>query len=488
MSLINIQNLTFSYEGSDKNVFENVSFQIDTDWKLGLVGRNGRGKTTFLNLLLHKFEYAGKISGNVNFTYFPFEVSDQQAIVRDILLLIYPNVEEWQIIRELKYLKLESYILNMQFCYLSGGEKTKVLLAGLFLKENNYLLIDEPTNHLDTDGRKIVANYLKKKNSFILVSHDRYFLDMCTDHTLSINKQTIEVCQGNFSIWKENFDRQQAFEQSKNEQLKKEIDKLSKTAKRTSEWADKTEASKYGNGPVDRGFIGHKAAKMMKQAKATERRQNRAIEQKSSLLQNIEKAENLKLAPLTYRLAKLARINVESINFENTKIELGVDFEINQGDAILLDGKNGCGKSSLLKILAGEQTNYTGKINLPSDLIISYLPQKYQFKNGTISDFAKDNNLDEWIFRAKLNEMGLGKQDCLGDIANFSAGQKRKILIAKSLSEKAHLYIWDEPLNYLDIYTRMQIENVLLEHKPTIIFVEHDIAFGQSIATKIIKI
>lgn len=488
MSLINIQNLTFSYEGSDKNVFENATFQIDTDWKLGLVGRNGRGKTTFLNLLLHKFEYSGKISSSVNFTYFPFEIADQEVIIRDLLLEICPNAEEWQIIRELKHLQLDSYILDMQYNYLSGGEKTKVLLAGLFLKENNYLLIDEPTNHLDSTGRKVVADYLKKKKSFILVSHDRYFLDSCTDHTLSINKNDIEVCQGSFSVWKENFDTRQAFEQAKNEQLKKEIDRLTKSAKRTSDWANKTEASKYGNGPVDRGFIGHKAAKMMKQAKVTEARQQRAIEQKSSLLQNVERTANLTLSPLAFRTNRLVNIALTSINFGSTKIDLGMDFEIVQGDRILLDGNNGSGKSSILKIIAGEQIDYTGKINIPNDLIISYLPQNYEFEKGTISDFAKANNLDESIFRSKLCEMGIGKEDFIGDISNLSAGQKRKILLAKSLTEKAHLYIWDEPLNYLDIYTRMQVEKVLLDYKPTMIFVEHDITFGGTIATKTIKI
>lgn len=488
MSIINVQNLTFSYEGKDKKVFDNVSFQIDTNWKLGLVGRNGRGKTTFLNLLLNKFEYSGNITASVQFTYFPFEVKNPQSTVREILWEICPDVEEWQINRELSYLKLSSYILDMEYSVLSGGEKTKILLAGLFLNDNNYLLIDEPTNHLDTAGRKVVANYLRTKKQFILVSHDRYFLDSCTDHTMSINRQNIEIIQGNFGVWKENFDNKQAFEQTKNEQLKKEINRLSQSAKRTSEWANKTEASKYGNGPVDRGFIGHKAAKMMKHAKVTEARQNKTIEQKSSLLQNIEKANDLKIAPLPYRLNKLASVQVTKINYGTTQLEINSNFDINQGEAILLCGENGCGKSSLLKLIAGEKIDHVGDINIPSDLVISYLPQAYQFKRGTISDFAKEHNLDEAIFRAKLNEMGLNQQDCFGDISTFSEGQKRKILIAKSLSEKAHLYIWDEPLNYLDIYTRMQLERLIIANKPTIIFVEHDIAFCENVATKVIKL
>lgn len=127
------------------------------------------------------------------------------------------------------------------------------------------MLIDEPTNHLDASARERVSAYLAKKKGFILVSHDRRFLDGCVDHILSINKTNIEVQSGNFSSWMENFQRQQAFEAAKNERLKKEIGRLKKAAKQSSTWSDKVEASKVG--AADKGYVGHKAAKMMKRAK-----------------------------------------------------------------------------------------------------------------------------------------------------------------------------------------------------------------------------
>lgn len=105
MSLINISKLTFGYDGSSKNVFENVSFNIDTDWKLGLIGRNGKGKTTFLKLLLEKYEYKGTIFKNVKFDYFPFEVKDKERMAIEIVNGIAPNVEDWEIIRELNLLR-----------------------------------------------------------------------------------------------------------------------------------------------------------------------------------------------------------------------------------------------------------------------------------------------------------------------------------------------------------------------------------------------
>lgn len=242
MSMIKIENLTFSYPTSYDNVFENVSFQVDTDWKLGFVGRNGRGKTTFLNLLLGKYEYSGKILSSVQFDYFPYPVSDKNRITEDILQEICPLAEEWELMRELSYLDVDVDVLWRPFETLSNGEQTKVLIAALFLNEGHFLLIDEPTNHLDAKARKSVAAYLKKKKGFILVSHDRRFLDDCVDYILSINRANIEVQRGNFSSWMSNFERQQEFELAQNERLQKDIRRLQQSAKRAAVWSERVEA------------------------------------------------------------------------------------------------------------------------------------------------------------------------------------------------------------------------------------------------------
>ncbi|MEG1426851.1 MAG: ATP-binding cassette domain-containing protein, partial [Oscillospiraceae bacterium] len=183
MSLIHVSNLTFGYEGSFENVYENASFSIDTDWKLGLIGRNGRGKTTFLNLLLGNFEYRGSITASVDFDYFPFAVADSSMTPLEIAEnYLFTHFEQWQLNREISLLELTDEILYRPFYTLSNGEQTKILLAILFLKENSFLLIDEPTNHLDTHARQVLAKYLDKKQGFILVSHDRAFLDSTIDH------------------------------------------------------------------------------------------------------------------------------------------------------------------------------------------------------------------------------------------------------------------------------------------------------------------
>ena len=287
MSMICVESLTFSYPASYDNIFENVSFQIDTDWKLGFIGRNGRGKTTFLNLLLGKYEYQGSIQSSVQFDYFPFPVSDKRSVTVEVLFQAAPSAEEWELLREFSYLEMDADVLYRPFSTLSNGEQTKALLAALFLNNNHFLLIDEPTNHLDQNARSIVSAYLRQKKGFILVSHDRCFLDGCVDHILSINRSNIEIQSGNFSSWFTNFTQQQTFELAQDKKLKKEIDHLHRAAGRTTAWSAHVEASKYGNGPVDRGYIGHKSAKMMKRAKSSEARQQRALEEKSALLKNL---------------------------------------------------------------------------------------------------------------------------------------------------------------------------------------------------------
>lgn len=201
----------------------NFSFSIDSDWKLGFVGRNGRGKTTFMKLLLGKYEYRGHIISNITFDYFPFEIKNQTQITEELLWEICPQAEEWEFIKELNNLKVAIDVLWRPFETLLNGEQTKVLLAALFLKSENFLLLDEPTNHLDVEARSHIADYLKKKKSFLLVSHDRHLLDECVDHILSINRCRIDIQQGNFSDWLERFEKRQIHEMNKNAQIKKEI-------------------------------------------------------------------------------------------------------------------------------------------------------------------------------------------------------------------------------------------------------------------------
>lgn len=491
MSMIQVHDLTFSYPGSFDNIFEDVNFQIDTDWKLGFIGRNGRGKTTFFNLLLGNYEYRGKIISSVEFNYFPYPVSDKNKYTYEILEEICPQAEDWEFLREISYLNVDAEIMYRPFKTLSNGEQTKVLLAALFLNEGQFLLIDEPTNHLDTDARKLVSDYLRKKKGFILISHDRIFLDGCVDHILSINRANIEVQSGNFSSWKLNFDRQQEHEEATNERLQKDIGRLKQSSKRSAGWSNQVEASKNGTtnsgSKLDKGFVGHKAAKMMKRAKNLESRQQKAIEEKSKLLKNVEKTESLKLESLEFQSNELVGLADVSVKYDDQIVNKPISFKVEQGDRIVLDGKNGSGKSSILKLILGNPAQHTGSMNLGSGLIISYVEQDTSHLKGPLSDFIEEHEIDETLFKSILRKMDFDRIQFEKDISHYSGGQKKKLLIAKSLCEKAHLYIWDEPLNFIDIYSRMQIEELIQRFNPTMVIVEHDQAFQQTVATKTIS-
>lgn len=493
MSLIEVTNLTFAYDGSYENIFENISFQIDTNWRLGFTGRNGRGKTTFLNLLLGKYEYRGSISAPVAFSYFPFPVTDTGALA--IQAVEEMDGEYWKVAREMAKLQLSDEVLYRPYNTLSNGEQTKLQLAVLFSRENHFLLIDEPTNHLDIRGRELVSRYLSGKKGFILVSHDRAFLDGCVDHILSINKADIQVCRGNFSTWWENKRQRDEFERAENEKLRKEISRLEESAREKADWSDTAERRKLRTGPMDvdnvkgwRPLQGAKAKKSMARAKAIERRQTAAIAEKQGLLKNIERSDTLKIFQTPFHTERMVELKDVSIAYGETPVCEHMGFTVRRGDRIALQGANGSGKSSILKLICGENIPYTGEFWRGNGLKISYVSQDTSGLRGRLTDFARDCGIDESLFLAMLSKLDVPKAQMEKDMASLSAGQKKKVLLAKSICEPAHLHIWDEPMNYIDVISRMQLEDLLIRFQPTILFVEHDKAFCENVATRIVTL
>ena len=490
MALISVRDLTFGYDGSAELLFEHASFQFDSAWRLGFVGRNGRGKTTFLRLLCGTYEYRGSILAPLEFDYFPFPVADEWANGEEIAAQICPELLRWKLLRELAQLELEESVLYRPFATLSNGERTKLLLAALVLRENRFLLIDEPTNHLDLHGREVLSRYLHTKQGFLLVSHDQAFLDGCVDHVLSINRATIEVQKGNCSTWLETRRRQDEFELAQNARLKKEISRLEQTAREKASWADRSEREKIGFDPSKteksigrRPYLAAKSKKANKRAKAIAGRQEAAIEEKSTLLKNIEKADSLRLPCLSFRSELLAELRDVTVDYGEGPIFAPVSFQIRRGDRLNLTGANGAGKSSLLRLLTGEAAPASGTVQLASGLVLSGLPQDASTLSGSLEDYAEQNGLDFTMFLTFLRKLDFPRSQFEKSLEQFSMGQKKKVLLARSLCQPAHLYLWDEPLNYIDLLSRGQIEELLLQSKPTILFVEHDRCFCDRIAT-----
>lgn len=504
MSQICVKHLTFYYDGSPDNVFEDVSFSIDTNWKLGFIGRNGKGKTTFLKLLLGSHAYKGSIDTCVMFDYFPYQVTERmlQLPAADFAEELKAGCELWRVICELTELGEDAEILYRPYRTLSPGERTKILLAVLFSGDNDFLLIDEPTNHLDREARETVKAYLASKRGFILVSHDRDLLDACTDHCLVLNRKTIEVHKGSFSDWWENKRRKDQFAAAENEKHLKEIKKLKQAAARTSQWADKNENTKIGFDPVKehdrfmgtRAYIGAKTKKMQSRVSQMEKRISREIEEKEGLLQDIEAPASLKLVCLSHYRDTLLHVKDYSAAYEDAAepVFTGLTFTVKRGERIALCGKNGCGKSTLLRLLLQKTRGdrdasgilEKGVCETAPGLKVSFVGQDAGELKGSIETFCRERGLELSLFCTVLRQLDFERLQFLKNMEDYSEGQKKKVLLAASLLTPAHLYIWDEPLNYIDIFSRMQLEKLLLEYKPTLLFVEHDVRFQEKIATR----
>ncbi len=558
MSQIKVTNLTFSYDGSPDDVFNDATFSIDTDWKLGLIGRNGEGKTTLLNLLMGRYDYSGSIKADSSFDYFPYQVSepDLTRVAADLIGKWKPQIELWQVLIQMNELQMNPECLYRPFRTLSFGERTRVMLAVLFATDNEFLLIDEPTNHLSSGARDIVKAYLASKKGFILVSHDRDLLDDVCDHVLVLNRSTLEVQAGNFSTWWENKEKKDAFLKAENEKHLKEIGKLKNAADRNSRWADKNESTKIGFDPIKehdrsiaaRSFIGAKTKKMQARVKSYEKRIDREIEEKEGLLQDIEKVSELKLEPLRFHKEILIDANDISLRYEGAKEDLfsKLRFQVKRSERTILSGDNGCGKSSVLKAVLGRIGNakhkadsgvsvlgehqvnsglsisgdnqvssglsvsgdfnvasglsvsgdnqvssglfVSGELYVASGITVSYVSQDTSFLSGSLQKFCETRGLNESLFLAVLRQLDFDREQFAKNMEDYSEGQKKKVLIAASLVTPAHLYVWDEPLNFIDVFSRMQIEKLILRYEPTMLLVEHDIRFQEKIATEVIFI
>ncbi len=481
MPMITIKDLTFGYDGSDINLFNNVNVTIDTTWKLALAGRNGRGKTTFFKLLKGELDHEGTINGVPSVAQFPVDNL--------------PDTEEWKVRKELNLMGTNPDIMWRPIDTLSGGERTKLMLAYLFAEDGIYPLIDEPTNHLDRQGREAVASYLASKEGFIMISHDRAFLDRCTDHTLVITRSGIELVNATFSTWWENNEQRQESELARNNQIKKEMASIDAAMKKNAQWSSKAETSKSRNNPKGaedhfrRAFEAKKASKLMSLSKNLEHRNERKLEEKQSLLKDLEREQTLKIFGSTHHDKTPVALKDVSVYRDGELVAGGINLVVGQGQKISLEGYNGCGKSTLIKFLAGSDPAITadGDIHIAKGLKISYVGQDTSALSGCLYDIADERGCDKTQFSTILVKMGFTKEMLYRDVDALSLGQKKFVMLALSLCEQADIFLWDEPLNYIDVYMRKEIERLIKSSDVTMLFVEHDRAFVEAVADEVFE-
>lgn len=549
MAQIEIKNVTFYYDDFYHPVFENLNLNLDTDWKLALIGRNGRGKSTLLKLLQGGLEpSAGSIRRQGSVSYFPYTsdtkfvktldvvkeyigglqtmelfmeeywardsgaefVSGEESPARESdeetstgeleeylrVLEQYSALDgyemESRINREVAEIGLSTELLERDFFTLSGGEQTCMLIIALFLRKDPFVLLDEPTNHLDWEKKAYLMEYLKKKKGYIIVSHDTLFLDQVTDHILAINKTDVQVEQGNYSTWRRNVELKDQFELRTRQRLSREIGQLERQSQLNRAWSDVGNKQKY-DFTCNARANGAKA--YMRQAKAAEQHIQDNLEAKRNLLRNMEEVKHLSI----YQdiLEEECLIRAENVGFcyvgESSPVFENVNLRVFPGDKLWIRGKNGAGKTTLLKLLAGRLPG--AEIQYAEGLSIAYAFQEPKWRSGDVKEHLKG----EWDGR---NEFGQRYVRFIGfcelfdlpegfdrrPLETLSSGELKKVDIARVLSSEHQVLFLDEPLNYMDVYFKEQLAEALSDRELTIVFVEHNEEFGEQIANKIIRL
>lgn len=497
MSNIKISNLSFKYSDSIENIFNNLNLDLDSSWKLGLVVRNGRGKTTFLNLLQGKLQGTGAIQSKLEFNYFPLNVKNKEQLTL-YALEEHVQFDQWELERELNLMQVDTNLIWRPFNTLSGGEQTKVLLALSFINKDAFPLIDEPTNHLDEKSRIQVVRYLQKHSQgYIVVSHDRDFLNQITNHILAIEHTEIHLYQGNYASYEDTKEKRDKFNQEKNEKLRGQIKALNESRQRIKGYSLQSENNKKASAhkneihaDINKGFFGHKAAKIMKRSKNIERRMDKDIQDRKGLMTNVESVPELEMNFQPNYHSTLLETRHLDLKVKDKKLFKDLNLIIRNRGIVSLEGKNGAGKSTFLKSILNKSTDvtYQGILNLTNGLRVSYLPQDFVEYSGTLAEFSQKEHLSYEKILNVLRKMGFPRSSFETRIEEMSIGQQKRVSIAKSLVEEADFYLWDEPANYLDVFNQDQLIDVLRKTKPAMLLVEHDEYFISQVASKRIEL
>lgn len=460
--VITFDNVSFKYV--DKPILDNVSFSLtDTD-KIGIVGVNGAGKSTLLSLIMEDLNpNSGHIikSGKMIINYLPQNQVFPKNKTIDEIMSEFESVEYERntILNKLKLFDHSMVIENM-----SGGEKKRLSLAIALLKKSDILILDEPTNHLDNDMIEWLEKYLKNLNKgLVLVTHDRYFLERICTKMLELDNGKVYTYQANYT----------KFLELKKERIERELhaeQKLKNTLRRELKW-------------IQRGC----------QARTTKSKSRIERFEKMSKIE-FQKESNFNFSSLNTRLGKkLIEIKGGSKSYEKPLFK-NFNFLLQRYDRIGIVGNNGCGKTTLFKIIMGEESLDSGELIKGETLNIGYFSQFLDEMDNEkrVIDYIKESysyveTIDGVISAEKLLENFLfdsSKQ--YSYIKLLSGGEKRRLQLVKMLAKNPNLLILDEPTNDLDIYTLEVLEEYLDSFKGPVLIVSHDRYFLDNVCDKLL--
>lgn len=501
-------------------LFSDVSFSVENGDRIALVGKNGCGKSTLLRCVTSLERYEGTITlgRGVKVAFLEQTAPDRNddrtvlEILREPFFELYKRqheldnmalrmcnlsgkdldklVEKYSILQErfiedggyeidnsINYvvggLKIDSALLDREYNSLSGGEKTLVHFARILLDNPDLLLLDEPTNHLDIERIEWLESYIRRfKGGVILVSHDRYFLDKIATKIIDLEDDGV-MYVGNYSHFVEEKENKELrdYEVFKNEQRK--IEELKQAVKRLYVWGEKADNPS-----------------MFRRAKAIQHRIDDMISRATA------RPKPRKALPIKF--GNTSRSGEKVINIQKLSLILGdkiifdrASLDIRVYDKVALVGKNGTGKSSLIKCIMGQISDYDGVINIGKSVKIGYLPQLLVFEDDKekIIDYVnRITGLNNENSRRILARFEFYSEDIEKPIGSLSGGEKIRLRIACLLQKNVNTLIFDEPTNHIDIFTRNILEDAMREFKGTILFVSHDRYFINKIANKIVEL
>ncbi|WP_205665650.1 ribosomal protection-like ABC-F family protein [Anoxybacter fermentans] len=499
MLLLRCQGIAKNY--GDLKVLKKVDLSIGIGEKIGLVGCNGAGKTTLANIIFGKEKCdQGTITyykQNLKIGYLLQATSYTENNFNDMLKENYNQFEIGNFFEVTSWLgldKVQEWDSN-RFSGLSGGERTKLALANIWVTNPDLLILDEPTNHMDFTGVEWLITELNKfRGAVLVISHDRYFLDQVVNRIVELEDGKINNYYGNYSYYREEKIRRYENQMHQYEVQKKEEKKLEEEIVQLKQWAKK--ANKDAREKARRKGV-LKGGKEFYRVKA--KKLDRRVKSKIKQLEKLKKEGISKPKEEPEIIFEFNRSNKRGrriIEVKNLKKSYGdkilfrdSSFYILYGDRIALFGPNGCGKTTLIKILLGEEKADSGSIWVSPSVKIGYLSQDVLDLNEEETPLEamktiKGNYNTE--VRTLLANMGFDEAMLKKPIGQLSLGERTRIKLADLILQNNEVLILDEPTNHLDLYTRTQLEKTLEKYNGTIILVSHDRYFLEKISEKLL--
>ena len=508
---ISVSSLVKSFE-IGKNILDGLSFSVNSGERVGILGRNGCGKTTLFRILVGEIGYdegevmiaPSKRLGLISqIPVYPADWTTED-VLRDAHKRLYALsakidalaaqmehddspalLGEYDRLSE-DFRRLGGYSMDTDrnrvangldipaamraqlFSSLSGGEKTRVNLARLILEDTDILLLDEPTNHLDLHATEWLEDYLLHfKGTVLVISHDRWFLDKVVQSSIEINEGRAELYSGNYSFYVE--ERQRRFEEKlkKYERDQAKIEQLTRAAEQMHLWA----------------FMG--ADKLHKRAFSMEKR----IEKLSQSERPAEQKKlNVKFKQREFEGDEVLVAEDVSKSFGERTLFSAIDLLVRGGERVALIGDNGTGKSTLVKLIMGEETPDTGYLYRGPAVRTAYLPQIVSFSDesrSALDTMLYDCRCQPQEARDRLAAFGFRGESVFTPVGTLSGGEKSRLRLCMLMGADINFLILDEPTNHLDIASREWMEDALSDYEQTLLFVSHDRYFIEKFATRI---